>query len=233
MKKTIICGMTSLAMAAAPVLGASAEGPADLGESRDVTVGEVDETVYSVDINWGDMAFDWKYNAGTNDFNFEAHPRCDAVSAVVDGKVWLEYQRDNGWLFSNDTCSEQYSGEITDGATYYASEGATKSTMDITDNSTNGRIKASASFASEDKYNWVDGVFGFMDSGWDGPDVPHRTPEFVVYTDGVLPFKNVGGNMVAHGELELTKNSSYVPGAAIEASDKIGTVTINIEPDLE
>ena len=71
MKKALILAtiLGSLLPAIMPAFGAYAVD----SQSHDVTVGEVDETIYSVDIYWGgDLAFDWKYDEETNSHDFRA-----------------------------------------------------------------------------------------------------------------------------------------------------------------
>ena len=100
MKKSLICGIASLALAAAPALSTFATG---LGsQTQDIMAGEVDETIYSVDISWGDMTFDWKYDYSANTFGFATKIVCseigigagtvlDAVTARLDILAGAEY----------------------------------------------------------------------------------------------------------------------------------------------
>ena len=68
MKKAIATTITSLALAALPAISVCAID----NQSHDVTVGDVDSPVYSVDIYWDDLIFVWKYDEEANSYGFRA-----------------------------------------------------------------------------------------------------------------------------------------------------------------
>ena len=231
MKKTLICGVASLVLAAVPVINTFAE---DVGtQTRDVAVGEVDETVYSVDLSWGDMVFDWRYNEETNSFNFQQQRGAgQAVIAAYDGYDWLNNEKNKGYIFEDESCKSVFVGEIVNDVTYYwCPMYSASGVVQLSDNSTNGRVKATASFASSDSYNWVTGRFGLwvMDEG----NLVFNESEngkFQQYVD-----INWDGTATTHTmiNLNLEKNREPASSELISTNDKIGTVTINIEPDTE
>ena len=219
-------------MAATPVFSAFAEAPqAGAGDgyfmgSKDVSVGEVDVTIYSVDIDWGDMTFDWKYNADTNEFNFEPHFICSANANNDAMRPSLEWLQSKGRLYSDENCTTLATGELTN-ATYYGSD-VKDGRIYIRDNSVNGMIKSVATFTAADGYEWIDGEIG----DWSlGADLEYSV--FTAFEDGVLRDSTDGfGNKIEIGFLKLNKNSNPASFDFITPEDKIGTITINIEPDL-
>lgn len=210
---------------AMPLSNTFAEGTGS--QTRDVTVGEVDGTIYSVDINWGDMIFDWKYNEETNRFGFQHHSICHAVSTVADGIDWLESEKNNGNIYSDESCMNVFTDEIAYNTTYYYRVSRSEAVMDVTDRSTNGKVKVKASFTPTDNYSWVSGRFSSIaylaEQGGYSQDLD----------DGYL--KAVAGNQVStvlNGILYLEGDNTHVTSDAVHAGDKIGTITLTIEPDL-
>ena len=220
MKKSIICGAASLAFAATSVVSAFAVGPGT--QTNDVTVGEVDETIYSVDISWGDMAFDWKYNEETNEHNFELPKECieltyDGYGALFNGKV------ENQKMFNDNTCSSLVSNPV-EGNQYFA-ERHINDRIVVSDNSENGHILAQASFASEPDYEWVTGTIINYPVVWE---------DYIEeLEDGMLPcwIDTEFGESTCVGYLKLEKNNLYTTSSNINAGDKIGTITLTISPD--
>lgn len=223
---------------AMPLANTFAEGTGS--QTRDVTVGEVDETVYSVDINWGDMTFDWKYDRATNSFDFKAHHACQAAvynSNTTD--TFVDEAKNIGRLYSDTNCSLLETGELIDSNIYYILEDVPDGQVVVDDYSTNGKVKVSASFTPEDGYSWVTGKFGvWRTAGGGNPPFGDYT-EFNEFTNGVFPEDGViytGETILGRsfsGHLNLEKNTqTEISTNSISTSDKIGTVTITIEPDL-
>ncbi len=223
MKKTLICGMASLAIVATPVFSAFADEPssgnAETGystHSHDVTVGEVDETVYSVDFSWDDLIFDWKYDEQKNDFGFKPHWECTDDEAGVGGFA----------LYTDDACTAQYTGDLIDTSGLYRK--SPSSSIRVYDQSVNGRIMASVSFNPTDKYSWVIGKFADPNETRINFDT-----ETITYGEdivgGILPAVTTTRNFEA--DLYFEKDPSATPSSeSITTSDKIGTVTLTIEP---
>lgn len=234
MKKSLIAGAASLALAAMPAVSTFALDPGSY--TQDATVGEVDETTYSVGINWGDMVFDWKYNRTTNDFNFEAHHTCRGAVYNNNMTDELDEAKSLGRLYSESTCSTLETGELVSGNTYYELSGVPDGQIVVEDHSTNGKVKVSASFLTEDDYSWVTGKFGTWTAigGGNGPFDDYT--EFNEFTNGVFPRDelNTGDIRILYGHLRLEKSANVPTGAydSILENDRIGTVTITIEPDL-
>ncbi len=207
---------------AMPLANTFAEGDLD-GGSHDVTVGEVDEPIYSVDIEWNDMVFDWKYNAETNEYNFESPKQC--VGFIYSGETPAPN------MFSDNTCSSLVSDPVV-GNMYYSKEHV-NDRVGVFDESENGRIKAQVSFVSEPKYSWIVGTVGQYIKTIDGEDY-----SFEEYDNGILPVNGDRAGAPAHyGHLKLVKNVGpnnpvNAEEGPITQGEKIGTVTITIEPDL-
>lgn len=234
MKKTIICGIASLAMAAAPVFSAFAEPPqagsstsGNMIGTHDVTVGEVDETVYSVDISWGDMTFDWKYDSEKNEYGFKARLGCSGYLMSADD-TYLTAAKEENILFSDDSCSVLQTSELINDTTYYMKDNVGGS-IKIEDLSVNGKVKANASFLAEEGYEWVVGKFS---------NTYTLTPQTgdIEYgedlNNGLLE-KLPNSSGIYYGWLYFEKANSQMPSGAISTSDKIGTVTVTISPDYE
>lgn len=251
MKKSLIAGVASLALAATPVLGVFAEDPntsnaaGGMGSAHDVVVGEVDETTYSVDINWGDMTFDWKYAKDINKFGFEPSRTCMG-EPYQHGDYISSREFASGILYSDSSCTTVLEEEPAEGTQVYSKSGF-EDYMSVQDNSTNGKIKVSASFTSENNYDWVTGEFVTGGYWTDGESLSHmgisRENYLVIgddiyyyygenYSNGqITEHPNVPGLHYANLVLK-TDQSADLSAANVTANDKIGTVTITIEPDL-
>ena len=119
MKKNLLMGMVGLGAMALCITGVKAEtldltNISETGQS--VTVGEVDVPVYSVDITWGDLTYDYKYNNETGNYYWQAKEDSMELETVPG-------------------------------------------TIQIYDNSTNGKIVPSISWASENDYDFVNAKF--------------------------------------------------------------------------
>ena len=218
---------------AMPLANTFAEGDLD-GGSHDAIVGEVDETEYSVNISWGNMTFDWKYNSATNSFDFQPQTRCVGSSAQYNLTFMHSYQNE-GNLYSDNTCTALMTGELTEDGFYYYT--VPDGEMTVKDFTQNGRIKATASFTPESKYDWVTGEFG----GWSRacsvePDYTECSTAFTesgseFYFNSNIVESGVEGRLLLKS-LNLKKAADPAYSDSITSSDKIGTVTITIEPDL-
>lgn len=243
MKKSLALGMASLALAVAPVFNVFAEEPQEgnLGESHDVTVGEVDETVYSVDIDWGDLSFDWKFDWASNSFNFKAHPRClgwgvdYGTYATGWNEEWLQSMQRAGRLYSDEGCSVKYEGELQQDAPAYTTSETPGNYIMVEDTSINGRLFAMAEFVPSDGYDWVTGKFD--------PYALIRTSGSVDYFDNFDAFAGAAredygsefgmgdsDSIIFNSYLNLSKKSDTTAEqeATITSGKKIGTVEITI-----
>lgn len=218
MKKSLICGTLSLVLATIPAISAFADD-----STHDVTVGEVDETIYSLDINWGDMIFDWKYNDKKNDFEFRAHWSC------TGNMVWSSYGSIS--YYTDDTCTTQYTENIEGTSGLYRRD--PHSNINVTDNSINGRLKTSVVFVPEDDYSWVIGKFTNQNE-----TTLDRNNETITYGEeiegGVLPKMITVQPKYYGATFHLEKDpSATITAESITASDKIGTITLLISPDTD
>ena len=231
MKKTIVCGIASLALAATPVFSAFAEAPQNGNSqtgyftgSKSVNVGEVDETIYSVDINWGDLVFDWKYNNQKNEFEFRAHWGC------TGDWTWTEAgSYGMGDYYTDDTCTTKYTDYVEGTSGLYHKD--PHNNITVTDNSVNGRIETSVSFTPVEKYSWVVGKFANQMT-----TTIDRSSETITYGEdivgGILP-KVITVQPKYYGAtfyLEKDPNA-VVTAESISTSDKFGTIILSIEPD--
>lgn len=234
MKKTLICGMASLALAAMPTFGVFAEslqGDSETGYftgSKSVTAGEVDETIYSVDIDWGDMVFDWKYNFVANNFGFKARLGCEGYSTTVDGFDFLNQAKENGTLYADSNCSTLQTDELVNGNTYYRKTGI-GGHFYIQDSSVNGRVTVQASFVPREDYDWVVGKFA---SSYE-LNVTTGEVTYAEDSDNGYLVSQLGGptGRFYHSWLHLETNGDSVSSESVTAEDTIGTIVVSIEPD--
>ena len=186
--------------------------------TQEVTVGEVDETIYSVDINWGDMTFDWKYDAEANEFNFQPHKKCMPIANNDSTASVLTALQEQGRLYNDLTSCETLATNPLDAEmyAYLTPDGG----IGVYDSSTNGKLKTKLSFTASEKYDWVTGKFGTWSTFGD---------LFLGDPDEYLS----SSNNTSYSSLVLEKNSNYNASAeSVVANETIGTVTITIEPDL-
>ncbi len=209
--------------------------PSDFNDSRNVTVGEVDATVYSVDIEWVNLSFDYKYDKTTNSFSFVPPLACQAIEANASyGLGRLQEDVANGYgVFDDNTCTTAHTGEFQEGNTYYVQDGFFP-TMQVEDRSINGKIKAKASFTPSGSYaNWVVGKF-YEYTTYDNKQIEYHNE----LDNGYLASSPVtsGGGIVGYsltGHLKLDINNQYNGEKVVEAGSTIGTLTLEISQDTD
>ncbi len=236
MKKVLTCGVASLALATIPVLSVFAEAPqsgnSETGYfvgSKNTTVGDVDETIYSVDITWGDMAFDWKYDETKNTYDFKPHFGCEGYTASSADDSFLNAALNGGQLYSDNTCSTLQTEALVSGRTYYQ-KSEVGGRISVKDMSENGKVKAYAGFVAADDYNWVVGHIAGTYTQVLGSDEINYGEDLA---DGLLRTRggNVG-NRAYDGWLHLENSDRQVFRDSISTSDRIGTIILSIEPDM-
>ena len=239
MKKALILAtiLGSLLPAIMPAFGAYAVD----SQSHDVTVGEVDETIYSVDIYWGgDLAFDWKYDEETNSHDFRAKKSCFAMRGDVayqgdwygmGVQNYLSAAKGASLVYSDSECTNVYYGDIDPDTMYYSRIGVDGQII-VTDRSTNGSLSATMSFTPEENYNWVVGKTASIAS---------------VTTDGRVHYYNDPDDVPSNelwqrnrfeNPIFLIQDYFYLEKApdtdlstkTVSANDKIGTLAINLTP---
>lgn len=153
--------------------------------SYDVTVGSVAVPVYSVDIKWGAMSFDWTYNTQIQDYEWtrskietcgHASPMGQMGSALPKEFDTFYYQtyteeefnelKANNQIYSDDTC-QTVATEVTyenfGMNMYYTIQNTeAKSSFTILDNSTSGAIVPSVRWNSATGYDWTLGEFKYV-----------------------------------------------------------------------
>ena len=236
MKKSLLATSAALALASVPVIGAYAIDP----QTHDVTVGSVDETVYSVDIDWGaDMVYDWKYGTDSRTFGFKARVSCQPWSAFADINSYLTALADSGGLYSDANCSTPHTGTVTNGETYYAKD-KIGGKISVTDFTQFGKVSATASFSPTSSYSWVVGNFANFGNVTIGGDILYYNDlSEIANVTPIGPSFNSALCVGSCGPLTRLEKYLYLEKAAnasidsqsINTSDKIGTVTINITPD--
>ena len=242
MKKSLFAGAASLLLAAMPVFGAYAID----SQSHDVTVGDVEEPVYSVDINWGDLSFDWKYDEDNGDHDFKATLGCRPLKSDniynsgfsgADMADFLPAARNLGLVYSDDTCSTVYYGDIEGGGTIYYSRVEAKNLVTVLDYSTNGAVDASLSFTAESDYDWVVGKTANIAAVTPDGKINYYAYSADVPENAIWPAMGTSGGpggptgipWLGYFYVEKAPNADLA-GKTISANDKIGTLTINLTP---
>ena len=123
-----------------------------------VTIGTVEVPTYTVYINWDAPTFNWTYNKKTGTYNWTYPPRC----VVYDS----EYHTEPDYYYEDNECSNvAFEGGLVveEEETYYVFEEVEGMHVMIEDYSENSRIVPSVKWTSDDKYNYVEGKFTYLD----------------------------------------------------------------------
>ena len=240
LKRFFCTGLSLLAIMVC--LNVKAEG---LDQSKTVTVGDVDTPIYSVDIIWRNLSYDWKYNPYTNDYGFKVSFAC--LGYTYSGySSNLDNLKQQGRLYSNSSCTEGVTGDLVEGTTYYANN-EVGGGISVIDNSENGRINARAQFVPSYGYEWVVGKFAngyaYNDDGtiiYGGDEIIQNAESLhlgeIMYgedsEDGTL-FDSLSISNVKRAYMHLEKNPNIIKANTITSGDTIGTVTILITPDID
>lgn len=229
--KTKVSKLLLLAAIFALPLCVSAEEakPSDFNDEQTVVVGEVDTTVYSVDIEWGDLSYDWKYDKGTNSFGFKSPLACQGILANANyGLGRLQEAVEEGYkVYDDNQCSTPHTGDFVEGNVYYAQNGI-YSSIRVLDNSINGRIKAKVEFNPSSSYNWVIGKFY---QNYTLAPVTEKIEYQIELTDGYLPVYQLEDTREMYGYLKLDVNNEYTGEKVVEQGSTIGTITLEISED--
>lgn len=202
-KRNLILGLIGCGLLFTQVVKAETLDLTNISETgQNVVVGEVETPVYSVDITWGDMTFDYVYNEATQEFEWQEQITCTKIS---------EQQKDyyqNLKIFTNSTCTsllvnkDDYTfDDLVYSEYYYSSSSEGAGQISILDNSENGGIIPSLYWESSEKYNYVNGKFQYI-----GPMcglVSESDFDYVknnLYTDSSCTIKNTNDNPI-YGEM--------------------------------
>ena len=133
-----------------------------------VAVGEVDAPVYDVEITWGSLKYNWKYNDTTNKHEWVAEQASNCDRYFLDST-----ERDN-WenieLYTDSTCQTKVADDVTFDEAYndmkndvkpYFALGAKieQNTIQIKDYSENVRVGATLKWNAAENYNWTNAEF--------------------------------------------------------------------------
>ena len=160
--------------------------------SESVTVGNVQTPVYSVDISWGDFAYDWVYESSTGEYRWEpsdVESCVRALPSVYDENAYTAAINE-GNIYSDSSCSASTNSvayadiESTTVFTKVTAPGA--SNINITDASTAGQIVPSVSWTPSTGYDWVTGKFDYADCSFECVSIDDEesfNTAYQVYTD--------------------------------------------------
>ena len=229
--KTKISNLLLLTAMIALPLSVNAEEvkPSDFNEEKTVVVGDVDVTVYSVDIEWGDLSYDWKYDKETNSFGFKAPLGCNGYvasseEAIENFESWVSGGQK---MYSDNTCTTLHTGEFEIGNTYYQTS-KVGGKIRVVDNSVNGKIKAKVGFTPASSYDWVIGKFY---AGYTLTPATGLIEYQNELTDNYLPVTPGLSIRALDGYLKLDVNNEYTGEKVVEQGSTIGTVTLEISED--
>lgn len=225
--------------------------PSDFNDQKSVIVGNIDEPVYSVDIEWGNFSYDWKYDKDTNKFGFKANVGCEGY-VMSDGMTELPYYKANNLLYSDNTCSTLQTADLVNGTTYYAKT-SVGGFVRILDESVNAKIKANASFTPSQDYEWISGKFykslafspvsgkiqyfnqisdGYLSENTDPiPEFEEPLEIQTILSGFNQPTSEFRRAFTAWLSLDI--NDQVTQSNTITAADVIGTVTIEISQDTD
>ena len=212
--------------------------------TKNVTVGDVDEPIYSVEIHWSDMKFDWKYDEYYKYFKFTPNYACTPVT--IDSARAAELNSKSSaylnlfGLFTNSNCNVRNTEtNYVSGNTYYEMSGGND--ISVIDTSVNGKVKAKATFVPSTKYNWVNGLltdaFGCFDDGdYNVCDYVQSSGNEETLNAGFLTYDDYAseqiGSSVLHAYMKLQYDTTSSQAHNVVKDEQIGTVTLEISPDL-
>ncbi len=135
-----------------------------------VIVGDVATPIYSVDIEWDDLKFDYIYDYIENRYLFVPEKTCQQYSVDQEkyGQMVFDDSKDeygnSFYLYTNDSCTERAlggGGNYEPGKIYYAIY-PKRNGISIVDKSVGGAIAPSVTFKPEAKYSKINGKFKYL-----------------------------------------------------------------------
>ena len=121
-------------------------------------VGNVEAPVYEVEIDWYNFVFDWRYDQGTQKYNWANHTACSDIL------YWDDLEYSSIRAFYSDSSCETYvdDSELISGHYYYAylSEDAM---IDVFDGSTGGYVEVATLWNPASNYSYTNGQFYYLD----------------------------------------------------------------------
>ena len=180
--------------------------------SESVTVGNVQTPVYSVDISWGDFAYDWVYESSTGEYRWEpsdVESCVRALPSVYDENAYTAAINE-GNIYSDSSCSASTNSvayadiESTTVFTKVTAPGA--SNINISDASTAGQIVPSVSWTPSTGYDWVTGKFNYSDCSFECVSIDDEesfNTAYEIYTD------NACSTFVDKSTLSYQANTYY------------------------
>ena len=244
MKKSIKAGLCAGLLAVPLFVTAGGAFATGLGsDSKPATVGEVGETIYSVDILWGDMVFDWTYWDAPGTYNFKPRMSCEKYtlgSSQLESRM-IYFASDWERLYSDSACTERVTDlgagalpngdpRYANGTEFYVKE--VNSSIIVHDHSQNGRVKAQVSFTATDDYSWVSAHFiehctenslpyGYCQRPDMGSLQGNELENGYLYTAGFAYYDLLHGYLILLGDDSDRTN-------VIEPGQTIGNITITV-----
>lgn len=241
MKKSMKAGLCA-GLLAVPLFASAGSVFATGVYTQNVTVGNVAETTYSVDMVWGDMSFDYVYSDAPGTYDFKpSTTSCTEywMSPVANRNPEIRLAESQGRLYSDASCTtkiDDLGATLPNGDDMYPPDRAyyvkeVSGQIYVKDSSANGAIQARVFFAPSQDYSWVTGLFMTgcpdLDDGW-CVDYSKGYGGASVFTNiedgGLLPRYN---NVLLYGNFYLSTDGAK---HTVTSGDVIGEIEIDIEP---
>ena len=245
MKKSLKAGLCASLLALPLFAGVSNTFATGLGsENQAVTVGNVENTVYSVDIIWGDMTHDWVYHDGMGAFTFKPRTSCTKyyihpVAGNVNNRI-IGLANNQGRLYSDSECTEPIENVFAStpsGDNLYPPDSAVyikdvSGSIMVYDDSQNGKVKAQVSYTAASGYSWAQGSFvdhcTRLELGYClKPDID--TMEGNTLENDYLSSMGLNSRNLLYGHLVLS-GIGVLGEYEVTSGDTVGNVTVTVSP---
>lgn len=195
--------------------------PLNGGTTGSVVVGEVATPVYTANIFWDDLTFDWTYDNDTNSFGWTPASLCEREYVMVEDPEF-EAKLAEGKIYTDATCST-VTTERTEDDVYYSVRDREHVYLTIEDLSENGQIVPSIEWNAEANYSYTTGTFEIRDErciAVDREDVYTMAKELGqgIYTDNTCSTKATDTGYES-GKYYAIARMAYAPITGTELPD--------------
>jgi len=181
--------------------------------NAEVTVGNVAVPVYSVELTWMNLSFDWVYDSENNTYGWVSTPSCEGYPPYGEGinieTDIREALASGKKLYTNNTCTNQiYEYDETVEEYYYSYTVPTM--IEIVDRSENGAIQPSITWNSTDEYSYVNGKFSYYGNHIECAVVNDEDESEYLITKNITIYDDNNCNNIAENVQEYIENKYYV-----------------------
>ena len=118
--------------------------------------------IYTVNITWDDLTFDWAYNEEKKSFGWEAHGTCEEVYASDVEMYNSLLSNGKDVLYLDNKCMNKSNNYNETVDTYYKKYKRSDAYITIEDLSERGQVVPTVKWNSNERYNNVNGVFKYL-----------------------------------------------------------------------